>query len=99
MRTSPVAASWIFLLACLMATTKRFSGYDRAPSILYGQVALSSLERAKNLRITSTAIFEATSPLAWAPIPSATRKSCSSSMMQKESSLWLYFSPGSVLAA
>jgi hypothetical protein len=33
--------------------------------------------------MVSAAIFEATSPEAWPPIPSATRKSCSSSINEK----------------
>jgi len=68
MRTSRVAASWILLLACLMATTKRFSettgpGHLVRPG---GVVVFGTAEIADHVG----GIFEATSPLAWPPIPS-----------------------------
>src|SRR5713226_8435897 len=64
-----------------------------------GQVISSSpLVRQTNSLMESTATFDATSPAAWPPIPSATTKSFCSGFRKRESSFPFRLRPTSVTA-
>src|SRR6476619_5307792 len=81
-------------LASLMPVVSRLASYLSGPSSLYGQVSsASSCVLRKCSATVSTAIFDATSPEACPPMPSATMASLASSGRKNESSLWARLSP------
>src|SRR5262245_7082240 len=96
---SRVEASKSCLLATLIPVMSRFSSTDRCGSKWKGHVASSLADAWKKPAIACVAIFDATSPALWPPIPSATTNRSNSLRIQKLSSLCSLWSPTSVSPA
>src|SRR4051812_44926499 len=88
-------------LARWKALLRRLPSMPRAGSTGWGQVSPDASLAVSQMKasIASTAIFEATSPATWPPIPSATMNRPRSGREQNASSLDVRRMPGCVVAA
>src|SRR5579883_869160 len=94
-----VLRSKICRFATRMPVSSRFSSSDRLVSKWKGHVTSSFAVVRKNSEMVSVAIFDATSPARWPPIPSATTYKSYSLSTTNESSLCSRWSPTSLSPA